>query len=565
MGFIIKLLNKLKEGGNEMTKLKNSVSGIIFLMALCNLLLFASENILKTPAELSNFEKTSTYKEVMNYISTLQNRSNDIKVEIIGNSYEGYPIPMVILAKPDFQFPNLAQKSGKSVILINANIHAGEVEGKEACLILMREILFGKLNYLLEKEVILIIPIFNIDGNEKIDPSHRPYQNGPSQGVGVRYNGQNLDLNRDFIKVESPEVKSLIKVLNIWDPDVFVDLHTTDGSYHQEPLTYAGASNPNGDIKVLEYTRNKLLPAVDKMLEEKHGYLSIPYGNFIDRTSPEKGWGGFGHLPRMGVNYVGLRNRISILNENYAYAPYKIRIFACKGFLQSILEYCYENCDEIRKLIDEADKRTIEQFLTKPFKEFGIKFEMGILDKSLLIRSYEFEVYKDELGRKRIRKLDKTKNYIVPFYGKVEIKEKISLPYGYLIPKNLKEIVNKLIEHGIVVEKLMKNQTLKVEEYKILEIKSTERAYQGHHLNTIKVEKSVKEINFPEGTYFVDMAQPLAYLIAYLLEPQSDDGLFTWNFFDKWIFPQWRRTYNVYPVYRLIERKEIAGKVIISN
>ena len=550
-----------------MNKLKNSILKIGFLMVFCNLLLFSGENtlILKTPAELSNFEKTSTYKEVMDYISELQNRSTDIKVRIIGNSYEGYPIPMVILAKPSFQFSDLTQKSGKIVILINANIHAGEVEGKEACLILMREILFGKLNYLLEKEVILIIPVFNIDGNEKIDPSHRPYQNGPSQGVGVRYNGQNLDLNRDFIKLESPEVKSLIKVLNIWDPDVFVDLHTTDGSYHQEPLTYAGASNPNGDIKVLEYTRDKLLPAVDKMLEEKHGYLSIPYGNFIDRSAPEKGWRGFWHLPRMGVNYVALRNRISILNENYAYAPYKTRILACKGFLQSILEYCYKNCNEIRKLIDEADRRTIEQFLTKPFKEFGIKFEMGILDNSLLIKSYEFEVYKDERGRKRIRKLDKTKDYVVPFYGKVEIKEKIPLPYGYLISKNLKEIVNKLIEHGIVVEKLTKNQILKVEEYKILEIESSERANQGHHPNTAKVEKSIKEIEFPEGTYYVDMAQPFAYLIAYLLEPQSDDGLFTWNFFDKWIIPQWRRAYNVYPVYRLIERKEIAGKVIIGN
>ncbi|MCP2605618.1 M14 family metallopeptidase [Candidatus Aminicenantes bacterium AC-335-O07] len=337
---------------------------ILITFLLSSNLLFSAIESLKTPVELSDFQRTSTYRELMEYIYKLKEMSNDMKILIIGNSYEGHPIPLVVLAKPVFQFPSLAKKTGKTTILINANIHGGEVEGKEASLILMREILLGELNYLLEKEVILIIPIFNIDGNDKIDPSHRPYQNGPSQGVGIRHNGQNLDLNRDFIKIESPEVKSLINVLNKWDPDVFIDLHTTNGSYHQEPLTYSGATNPNGDLKVLEYTRDKLLPTVAKKLKEKHGYLSIPYGNFADRTAPEKGWIGFEPVPRMGVNYVGLRNRISILNENYAYAPYKVRIFACKGFLQSILEYCYEHCSEIRRLIDDADKRTIEQIFS---------------------------------------------------------------------------------------------------------------------------------------------------------------------------------------------------------
>ncbi len=212
-------------------------------------------------------------------------------------------------------------------------------------------VLDPKLPYL-DKVVLLVAPIFNADGNDKMDPRNRMGQVGPEKGSGVRHNGQNLDLNRDAMKLESPEMRGLVRnVLLRWDPLLLVDCHTTDGSYHQEPVTYSWPLCPNGDPAVLKYARDKMLPAIDAALEKKYGTLSVAYGDPMDFKDMEKGWRTFGHQPRYMTNYVGLRNRLSILDENYNYADFKTRVHANYHLLKAILDYCAANAAELQKLV----------------------------------------------------------------------------------------------------------------------------------------------------------------------------------------------------------------------
>src|SRR5262245_14015902 len=239
-----------------------------------------------------------------------------------------------------------ADASRKLVVLALANIHAGEVDGKEALLMLARDLALGADKSLLENLVIVFAPVFNADGNEKFGP-HRPAQAGPPQ-VGTRENAAGLDLNRDFVKLESPEVRALVKFLDTWNPAVTIDCHTTNGSHHRYTLTYEGGRHPAGDPRIAQFTREKLLPQAGHQLKEKTGFESYFYGNFAaDHTR----WETILPLARYGTHYVGLRNRIAVLSESYSYSPFKDRVRASQEFVRGVLTAASENRDEIRRLL----------------------------------------------------------------------------------------------------------------------------------------------------------------------------------------------------------------------
>ena len=508
-----------------------------------------------TVAETSNFTATSRYADVTDFIKELQRQSSLLRVETLCVSPEGRTVPLLVIGEPVPSSPLTLSHDGRTVVYIQANIHAGEVEGKEAALMLARDIVLKEKPPFLDKLVILIAPIFNADGNEKISPANRRNQVGPEKGVGVRYNGQNLDLNRDGIKLESPEVQGLVRnVLMRWDPALLVDCHTTNGSYHEEPVTYVWGLNPNGDTSLIKYMREKMMPSINKNLREKYKVLSIPYGNFMDFNNPEKGWRPSGPQPRYLTNYISLRNRLAILNENYAYADYKTRVMGCYYFLFSILEYCYDHKDGIAQLIRSADRKTIERGM-RPSEDdtFAVEYDLKPLKDKVTILGWEMEVIPRESGRPLVKKKDKKKTYSVPYFSDFVPKRSVPFPYAYLIPTVNPEITEKLLQHGLSVEKLREPVSLEVESFRIKEIKGASRLYQGHYLNSVKGEYHLEKKEFPEGTLFVATAQPLANVAAYLLEPESDDGLLVWNFFDRYVVSQWRQELQTYPVYRLLK------------
>jgi dipeptidyl-peptidase-4 len=516
-----------------------------------------------TVAEATEFKATSRYADVMAFIKELELRSPLIRVESLCVSTEGRHVPLIILGNPVPATPQALRRDKRGVIYIQANIHAGEVEGKEASLMLARDILLEEKPPYLDRLVILIAPIFNADGNEKISPENRPQQPGPEQGVGVRPNGQNLDLNRDSIKLESPELRGLVRnVLLRWDPLLLVDCHTTDGAYHQEVVTYSWGVNPNGDGAIIAYQRDKMMPDIEAVLEKKYGTMAVGYGGFVDYKAPEKGWQTLEPQPRYVTNYIGLRNRLSILDENYVHADFKTRVMGNYNFLRAILDYCSAHLDEINGLVSEADKRTVIKGLNPTEKDvFSVEYDLKPLKNPVTVHAYEVEIVpRGEGQRPQVRPTDKVKTYTIPYFSDYAGKRGVRFPYAYLISVPDHEIIAKLLQHGLTVEKLEEPVTLEVESFKVKELKTSELPYQGHHLNQIKGEYGTEKKEFPAGTFLVPTAQPLGNLAAYLLEPESDDGLIVWNFFDRYLVSQWGRGLQVCPVYKLLQPVSLVKK-----
>ena len=515
----------------------------------------------KTTAEATDYAATSTYADVMAYIRELQKLSPFLRVETLATTAEGRAVPLVVIGKPLPQDPLALRTDRRIPVYIEANIHAGEVEGKEASLMLARDILLDpKLPYL-DRVVLLIAPIFNADGNEKMNADNRRGQNGPEK-AGVRANGQNLDLNRDAMKQESPEIQGLVRNgLLRWDPVLLVDCHTTDGSYHEEPVTYSWQLCPNGDLTLLKYMRDKMLPAVAATLDKKYRTLSVPYGDPKDFRDMSKGWQTFGHQPRYVTNYVGLRNRLAILDENYNYADFKTRVLGCYNFLRSILDYSALHADELARLVAEADQRTVQRGLApKETDTFGLDIEVKELPEKVTVRAYEVEVTPREGSPfPEIKPTDRKKTYVLPYFADFVPKRTVRLPYAYLIPLFDEAIAARLRGHGLAVERLTEPVTLEVEAFRLKEVKASARLYQGHRTEQVKGEPAVEKREFPRGTLVVRMAQPLANLAAYLLEPESDDGLLVWNAFDKYIAREWGGGVETYPVYKLYTPQALAA------
>jgi hypothetical protein len=508
----------------------------------------------KTTAEATAYAATSTYADVMSFIRELQKLSPLVRLETVCITTEGKAVPLLIIGKPLPQDPLALRADKRIAVYLQANIHAGEVEGKEASLMLARDILLDpKLPYL-DRIVLLIAPIFNADGNDKMNADNRRGQNGPEK-AGVRHNGQDLDLNRDAMKQESPEIQGLVRnVLVRWDPILLVDCHTTDGSFHEEPVTYSWPLCPNGDPSIIKYMRDRMLPAVAATLDKKYHTISVPYGDPRDFRDMDKGWQTFGHQPRYVTNYIGLRNRLAILDENYNYADFKTRVLGCYNFLESILDYCQLHADELARLAADADQRTIQRGLApKETDTFGLDIDVRALPEKVTVHGYETEVTPREGGGPfpKIKKSDRKKTYVLPYFADFYAKRTVRLPYAYLIPILDDEMPVKLRGHGLAVEKLTESVTLEVETFRLKDVKAAERLYQGHRTNQVKGEYAVEKREFPKGTLIVRMAQPLANLAAYLLEPESDDGLLVWNAFDRYIAREWGRGVETYPVYKL--------------
>ncbi len=518
-----------------------------------------------TTAEASDYAATSTYADVMAFIRQMQSLSPHIRVETICVSTEGRDVPLLVVGKPVPHTPSALALDGRIAVYIQANIHAGEVEGKEAALMLVRDILLDpKLPYL-DKIVLLVAPIFNADGNDKMDPQNRRGQVGPEKGSGLRYNGQNLDLNRDAMKLESPEMKGLVhNVLLRWDPVLSVDCHTTNGSYHVEPVTYSWPLCPNGDPEIIRFMRETMMPAVDATLEKKYGTLSIPYGDPMSFQDMEKGWRTFGHQPRYMTNYIGLRNRLSILDENYSYADFRTRVLGCYNLLKSILDTSAARAEEITRVVAEADRRTVAAGLVpRDTDTFGLDIDVRELPGKISVIGYEMEAVQVE-GRPnpQMRRTDRQKTYVMPYFADFHAKRTVRRPYAYLVNVTDGEITAKLLEHGIAVERLLEPVSLEVEAFVIKEIKGAERLYQGHRTNQVVGEYRTEKVDFPAGTFLVRAAQPLGLLASYLLEPESDDGLLVWNYFDKYLVSQWGRGLLGYPVYKVITPRNFVADAI---
>ncbi len=532
---------------------------VFLLTILISLVQLSAQDNLLTKAESSGFKSTSDYNDVMTFIEVLRKSSKYIRTETIATSVEGRDIPLLIIGNPLPASPQDLKNDKRVVIYIQANIHAGEVEGKEASLMFARDILSEKNSVLLKNSVILICPFINPDGNEKISPLNRTHQNGPVNGVGVRHNGQMLDINRDGMKAESPEMRGLLKnVFNKWDPAVFMDCHTTNGSYHVEPVTFTWAVNPNGDNSLIHFMRDKMMPEMSSTLLKKYCVENCFYGEFIDMLQPEKGWILDVPEPRYLSNYYGLRNRLGILNENYVYADYKSRVMGCYYLMYSLTDYVASHVAEIKNLLKTADERTVARGLDpSPADSFGLKFDVRPSPEKVLVKTYEAELVSAANGYRNYRMTERRKDVTVPYLVDWYTTGSVRFPYAYLLTINDQDILDLLKAHGIKIEKLVSQVRIQAENFRISGLKPAPRLNQGHYTNELTGTYNTGTFDFPPGTIVIRTSQPLANVAAYFLEPGSDDGLVYWNYFDKYLVPQWGSGFNQIPLYRVMSKTEL--------
>jgi len=512
----------------------------------------AQSGDLLTVAESSDFTRTSSHAQVMDLLVRIEARSSLMRRSELGTTVEGKPIPLVILSDPPVENAAQARASGKPIFFAFGNIHAGEVCGKEALLMLARELATTPNHPLLEKLVIVLAPIYNADGNDEFGPNqeHRRGQRGPEE-MGLRPNAMGLDLNRDYIKLETQEARAMVRFATEWDPHVIMDLHTTNGSYHRYTLTYETPRHPAAIPGPVEYTRNEILPVVTKRVLEKTGYHLFYYGNFNWRGPPQT-WATYEGKPRFGGHYHGLRGTIAILSEAYSYASYRDRILCTKAFVEEVMTFTAENADAIRKLHDETRMQVIEAGENpQPTDTIALRHRIAAANQPATILGYEME---QREGQRRPSPTEITKNYPLVHLDHYEPTLSVTRPYAYLIPDmpGMKEIVEKLTQHGITVEPFEGEALCEV--YTITNVERAEREFQGHKIVLADAVSNMVNMRYPAGSHIVYTAQPLGNLLVYLLEPMASDGLVAWNYFDDYLIPA---PGNEFPITRVRGKQDL--------
>jgi hypothetical protein len=496
------------------------------------------EELVLTP-EKSNFIKTSTYAEVMDFINSISRKTTQAHVISMGKSPEGKDIPVVVLANPLVKTPAEAKASGKPVVYIQGNIHAGEVEGKEAVMMLMRDILSGDKAYLLDKQIIMFAPIYNTDSNDKMEKGRRPSQEDSPLEVGIRENSQGLDLNRDGVKMEAPETRGLFtNIITPWDPQLFVDLHTTNGTWHAYSLTWAPSYHYAGELITSDYTNNVMLKEITKIAKDRYGLFMGPYGEYnLEEGWPLKKFYTYNHHPRYLVNQFSLRNRMAILSEAFSHERFYQRIHSTYTFVLSILEHAHGHADEIVAINKNAEAQAIKNVKDNAGKiKKGVRFKMDSAMTLNHFRTYDYVQVKKADGTSQLLRTGNIVTYdSVAYYAKFTPVVEATLPRGYVIPAEFQALVQHLKNHGIIVQQLSGAKTYSGEVFNVTTLTRSQRKFEGHFMATAQGSFTAAKKKFKKGDYVVDLAQPLANLIFYLLEPQSDDGLVTWNFFDTYL------------------------------
>jgi hypothetical protein len=424
--------------------------------------------------------------------------------------------------------PEAVRGSGATRILVFANIHAGEVAGKEAAQVLLREMAQGARERWTDSLVVLVVPIYNADGNERIGLRNRPRQYGPVAGMGRRENARGLDLNRDNTKLESAEARSLTRLVRDYDPHVAIDLHTTNGTFHAYHLTYSPPLHPSTDPSITGLLREEWLPEVTRSVRDRYGWEFFYYGNVPGTFGMrgERGWYTFDHRPRFTTNYLGLRNRFGILSEVYSYATFEDRILAHERFVDAVIDFACANATRVREIVESADRSPA------PGMEVALRAELLRGDSIDVLLGAVDDVRNPYTGELMYLRRDTQTVERMPDFGSFEATETVVAPAAYLLPPDLDTVIERLGAHGIETARLTADIEIDGSSFRVDSTHAAEREFQGHNVRQAWGAWVPGRRAFPAGTVVVPVRQPLGRLAVILLDPRSDDGFVAWNFLD---------------------------------
>ncbi len=525
-----------------------------------------------TRPELTGYEETSRYDDVVAYMRRMAAANPEIHLTTYGYTYEGRALPLAVIGAPGTS-PEEVIATGKTRVYIQANIHGGEVEGKEAMLWLLRSIARGERNEWLKTTVLLINPIYNADGNERIRPGNRGSQAGPVGGMGTRENAQLLDLNRDGIKMETAEARSMASLLSRYQPHMAMDLHTTDGSSNSGfNMTYETSLSPNNSKAEMAFLRDELLPHVTRTVKTKYGSDWWYYGS-VSGSGADRAWRSDADLarPRYTSTYYGVRNILGLLTEAYSYASFETRIRETYWFVEEVVGYVATNGERIRSIVDAANKESIvgqqlavRQQLVKAPGTYPIAFAPTESIRNVYVPDRPY----------RLRTEKKATYEQLPFYGTAEPTETSLAPRVWVIPNTpggeapapqgppagfvpgqipaqgagggfpgtragppfqrlIASVTDRLEAHGVKYSTTTRELPFAGERYRIATNTLETREYQGtHKARTLTGAWESTQQTLPVGSLIIPMDQPLARLIFLLMDPRSDDGFMWWNILD---------------------------------
>ncbi len=496
----------------------------------------ATDNITYNPEEwLTHFEKSGgvsspSYDETIKYFEKFARKTKQAQIKSLGYSAKGRDIKYLVISNDSDFTPKRARRDGKVVVLIQHGIHSGEIEGKDATMLLLREILITKEKKdLLDNLVLLIIPVLNVDGHERISPHNRPNQNGPVE-MGWRTTAENLNLNRDYLKAASPEMRALLRMFSTWMPDFYIDNHTTNGMDYQYHISYAMEDHDNIDKGLGDWGRDKLMPVVINKVEAD-GFLTGPYLE-LKGGEIEQGITSYPMLPRFSTGYAAAQNRLCLLVETHSLKPFENRVRSTKSMNEAVLGYLNKNSEEIKQLNKKADLKAVSQYSLKK-QDFPLVLqgaEDSVPFKFKGVKSYT--KFSSVTGSHVRFYTDEPEEIVIPQFAKSVVANAIKIPFAYIIPKEFNEAVRVLKLHGVKVKQLSADTKLAVEKITFTTADFAPRPYEGRQRVEYSVSKTEEEILFEKGTYVVLSAQRAIKVIAYLLEPESEDSFMSWGYFN---------------------------------
>ena len=479
--------------------------------------------MLATRAEASGYTETSLHADVMRFLAELAARSDPrFHLTSFGTSPGGRDLPLVVVSAAGVRTPAEARARGLPVVLVINGIHAGEVEGKEAALALVRDILDGPHAALVEHLVLVVVPLFNPDGNDAIDPANRRLdlprltgQIGPER-VGTRVNAAGINLNRDYLRQAAPEMQALAtRVLQVWQPDLTIDTHATNGSVHRFAMTYdiphtvaAGRPEP------IEYMRAQMMPAVTAALARDHGLLAGWYGNFAederaldarvdaDPAAPVgEGWMTYPHHPRFGSNYRGLTGRLDLLLECYSYLPFADRVRTTYATLLEALRYAAGHVAELVAVVAQA---------AAPRDRIAVRSRIEPFAEPIEIPTRTPRTLDGAPTAVRLR-------HVARFVGTTIVDR----PPGYIVPA---AVAAHLERHGLVATPVAGEASVEIATVTGLGSEGGRKILEAAHVGELQVEWRRATRQVPDGSFLVRTDHRLGAIAVYLCEPESDDG-----------------------------------------
>ena len=485
-----------------------------------------------TPYELSGCKITPRYEQTMAYCRKLKSASPFLEMKSIGKSPQGRDIQMLIVDHNRNFTPAAVRKSGNIVLMVQACIHAGEPDGKDAGLMLIRDMLLnGKHKELLDHVTLLFIPIFNVDGHERFGPYNRINQNGPVE-MGWRTTAQNLNLNRDYLKADAPEMQAWLKNVTQWNPDFFIDCHVTDGADYQYKLTYSLELGGNMEAGLTNWTRDYFEKNLLSLLDADNT-PAFPYVEFRNWHDPRSGLFLSPAPPMLSQGYFAERNRPGLLIETHMLKDYKTRVEATYKTIQHTMDLLNRDRVKFAQTIKNADDYTASAAFRN--KDFTVKFRTSYKDSVIVdFKGVEYESKKSDLtgGEWFVYHPDKPAIFKIPFFTTAVPDATVKLPEAYVIPVEWIDVIKRIQLHGIKNYTIKKPTVFTIQAYRFKNTRFRNTSYEGRFSATFSLDTVTMKREYQTGSVIVPMNQPLARLAAYLLEPTADGSLASWGFFN---------------------------------